>query len=123
MAGRTALVRAAAIGVLDLAVGLIACAADDALAGRGEADSDIWNGPLELGENVTPQIDVARIFRRQMNGNEQRLAKLGERPLIGGRERVAPILGDIDRLPDLRRQAENCRDDRCTGDRPNKFRS
>ena len=93
MAGRPAAVGTAAVGVLDLAVSLVARAADDALAGGGEADGDVGKRALELGQNVAPQVDIARVFRCQMNGDEQRLAQLGERPLIGGGKRVAPILG------------------------------
>ena len=106
-AGRAALVGAARIGILDLAVSLVAAAAHDALAGRGEANADVGKRPLELGQNVATQIDIARVFRRQANGDEQRLAKPGEHPLIGGWKRVAPILGEVDRCPDLRGQCKH----------------
>src|SRR5215472_5047134 len=102
MAGRAALVRAAAIGILDLAIGFLARAADDALSRRGEPDGDVGHDPFELHENIAPQIDVARVFRGEMNRDDQRLAQVGERALIGGGKGVAPVLGEIDRCSDLR---------------------
>src|SRR5215471_9519940 len=101
MAGRAALVRAAAIGIFDLAVSFLARAADDALAQGGEPDGDVGHDALELDENIAPQIDVARVFRSQMNRDGQRLAQVGERALIGGGKGVAPVLGEIDRYSDL----------------------
>src|SRR5262249_56740218 len=74
MTGRTALVQAAAIGILDLAVSFLARAAHDALAHGGEPDSDVGHDALELEENVAPQVDVARVFRSEMNRDDQRLA-------------------------------------------------
>src|SRR5262249_47364788 len=97
MAGRAALVRAAAIGVLDLAVSFLARAADHALAHGGEPDGDAGHDPLELEENIAPQIGVARILRSEMNRDDQRLARVGARALIGGGEGVTPALGESDR--------------------------
>src|SRR5262249_12899836 len=45
MAGGAPLVRAAAIGILDLAIGFLARAADDALSRRGEPDGDVGHDP------------------------------------------------------------------------------
>ena len=65
------------------------------------------HSPLELGEDVAPQIDVARILRSKVNGDNQGLAQFGERELIGGGKGVAAVLGNIDRSPDLCRQADD----------------
>src|SRR5262245_66309151 len=82
MAGRAALVRAAAIGIFNLPVSFLARAADDTLAHGGEPNGDVGHDPLELDENIAPQIDVARVFRSEMNRDDQRLAQFGERALI-----------------------------------------
>ena len=50
----------------------------------GETDGDVRQRALQLGQDVAPQIDIARVFRRQVNRDDQRLAQLGQRPLIGG---------------------------------------
>src|SRR5262249_57110311 len=71
MAGRAALVGAAAIGIFDLPISFLARAADDALARRGEPDRDVGHDPFELEENVAPQVDVARVFRSEMNRDDQ----------------------------------------------------
>jgi hypothetical protein len=102
--GRSTLVRAAAVGILDLAVALFARAGDDRLAGGGKADGEVGQGALELGENGAPQINVAGILRCQVNGDGQRLAQFSERALICDRKRVAPILAHVEREPDLRRR-------------------
>ena len=97
MAGRAAFVRAAAIGILDLAVSFLARAAHHTLARGSEPDGDVGHDPLELEENIAPQVDVARVFRNEMNRDDQRLAQVGERALIGGGKGVSPVLGEIDR--------------------------
>ena len=97
MAGRAALVRTAAVEVLDLAVSFLARATDHALAARGEPYGDVRHGPLELGEHVAAQIDVARILRSKVNRDDQRLTQFGERSLIGGRKGVVAVLREVDR--------------------------
>src|SRR5262249_57322553 len=97
-----AFVRAAAVGILDLAVSFLARTAHHALAHGGEPNSDLGHDPLELEKNIAAQIDVARVFRSKMNRDDQRFAQVGERALIGGGKGVAPVLGEIDRYSDLR---------------------
>src|SRR5262249_2913676 len=121
MTGRAALIRAAAIGILDLAVSFLARAADDALADRGEPDGDVGHDPIELEENIAPQIDVARVFRSEMNRDDQRLAQVSERALIGGGKGVTPVLGEIDRSSDLRGQGDDRASNGHADDRPNEL--
>src|SRR5262245_53178438 len=95
--GRAALVRTAAVDVLNLAIGFLARAANHALAGRGEADHDVGHRPLELAKHIAAKIDVARILRSKVNSDDQRLTQFGERLLIGGGKGVMAVLGEVDR--------------------------
>src|SRR5262249_60602178 len=121
MARRAVLARAAAIGILDLAIGFLARAAHHALARGSEPDDDVGHDPLELEENVAPQIDVARVFRSEMNRDDQGLAQVGERALIGGGKGVAPVLREIDRCYDLRGHGANRGSDGDADPRPNEL--
>ena len=53
-------------------------------------------------EHIAPKIGIARILWREMHGDGQRLAKCRQHPLIGRREGIALVFGDIDCKSDLR---------------------
>src|SRR5215470_13737156 len=85
MAGRAAPVEAATVAVLDLAVGVLLGAPEDAGCSR-EPDGDVWNNPLELSEHIAAQIDIARVLGREVHSDDKRLAQRRQRTLVGGGE-------------------------------------
>ena len=100
MAGRAALVDAARIGIVDLAVGVVATAADEALA-CDQPEGDVGQQALELRQHIAAQVDVAWVLGRKMDRDDERLAQRRERTLVGGRKRVASVFCHVDRCPRL----------------------
>src|SRR5262249_5157317 len=109
MAGRSALGGAAAIRILNLAIGFVARAADHRLSAAGEPNAHVRHDPLELGEYVAPQICVARILGCKMYSDHERLAKLGELSLVGSGKGTASVFRDVCRETDLRRDHQQRR--------------
>src|SRR5262245_55887134 len=104
MTGRAAFVRTGAIGVFDLAIGVFARAADNALSRCRKPDSEVRKRTLKLRQNVTAQIGVARVLRREMDRDDERFTELSQCALIGRWKRVSPIFCEIDRCLHLRGQ-------------------
>ena len=65
--------------------------------------------PIELGQHIALQIDVARVFHRKVDRDGQRLGKLRELICIGNREGITAILSDVDRCLELRHEKERDR--------------
>ena len=81
----------------------------------GEPYGDVRHGPLELGEYVAPQVDIAGIFGSQVDRDGQRLAQIGERSLIGDGKGVVAILGEVERYSRLGGDADDGSSDRHAG--------
>ena len=98
------------VGQDDLTVILIAGAAEGTcLPLLGDADRHSRHCALEPGKDFSVEICHPRIRRGHVNRHKQPLRKLTEQLLIGQRERVAPIRGDVDNCLCLRRHGDHDR--------------
>src|ERR1035441_7769247 len=86
--GGTAHHAASAHFVPDLAVMVAAPLEQAGLAVRSVLDIHRGQNALELAEDAAVQVDEPRIFRRQEDGDAERLANLLERGLFGFRKRI-----------------------------------